>query len=75
MKTNNVINMFAVALILPVLFTSCKKDYVCTCTSTNALGVSSTQSYPLEDQSRPDAVENCENFESDNAWTTRNCNL
>jgi len=75
MKLRNGIKVIAIAFLLPVLFASCKKDFVCTCTSTNALGGTSTQTYPLTNQSRPDAVENCENFENDNSWTTRNCNL
>ncbi len=64
------------AFLLPVLFTSCnKKDFVCTCVSTDALGNESTEKYPLTNQTRGDAIENCENFEKDNAWTTRNCNI
>lgn len=69
------IKIAAFALLLPLLMTSCKKDFTCTCQSTNALGVTSTQSYELNNQTRADAVENCENYEEDNAWTTRNCNL
>ena len=72
---NNGIKIAAFALLLPVIMMSCKKDYTCTCTSTNALGVTSTQTYELNNQTRIDAVDACENFEVDNAWTTRNCNL
>lgn len=69
------IKIAAIALLLPALMMSCKKDYTCTCTSTNALGVTSTQTYELNNQTRIDANDACENFEEDNAWTTRNCNL
>ena len=72
---NNGIKIAAFALLLPVIMMLCKKDYTCTCTSTNALGVTSTQTYELNNQTRIDAVDACENFEADNAWTTRNCNL
>ncbi len=74
MKRNGMM-IAALALLMPVLATSCKKDFTCTCQSTNALGVSSTQTYPLDNQTRVDAVDACENFEADNAWVTRNCNL
>ena len=63
------------AMLTPVLFSSCKKDYVCTCTSTDVTGNSSTQTYPLTDQTRSDALDACEAFETDNFWVTRNCNL
>jgi len=69
------IKIAAFALLLPIVMMSCKKDYTCTCTSTNALGVTSTQTYELNNQTRIDAADACENLETDNAWTTRNCNL
>lgn len=66
----------ALALLAPVVLTSCqKKDFVCTCQSTDALGNTSTETYPLTNQTRGDAIENCENFEADNSWVTRNCNI
>jgi len=65
----------AIALLMPVLFTACKKDYVCTCDSENALGVTSTQKYPLTNQNRLDANEACEKNEEDNAWVKRDCHL
>ncbi len=66
----------AVALLLSILVASCQKnDFTCTCQSTDALGNNSTQMYDLDNQTRADAVENCENFETDNAFVTRNCNL
>lgn len=74
MNFKNLIKAAAFALIIPIAFGSCKKDFVCTCKSTGPLG-ESTETYPLENQSRPDAVENCENFESQGTFTTRNCNL
>jgi hypothetical protein len=73
MKKNGLIS--AIAIMATALLSSCERDYTCTCTSTDALGNTSTQTYDLDDQTRVDAIENCENFEADNAWVTRNCNL
>lgn len=75
MKTANFLKIGLLALALPVLFTSCKKDFVCTCTYTTALGTESTEKYTLENQTRPDAIDNCENFEKNSNWVTSNCNL
>ncbi len=63
------------ALISSLFLMSCERDYTCSCQSTDALGNTSTQTYDLDDQTRVDAIENCENFERDNGWVTRNCNL
>lgn len=75
MKTTNYLKVGLLAIALPVLFTSCKKDFVCSCTYTTVLGTEETKTYPLENQTRPDAVENCENFEKNSSWETANCNL
>lgn len=75
MTTKKLIKTAIIAACLPLAFASCKKDFVCTCKSTNALGGETTETYPLENQTRLDAVENCENYEADNAFVTRNCNL
>lgn len=75
MKANNLIKTFALALILPVLLGSCRKDHVCTCTHTNALGQTTTEKHILENQNSVDAVDACENFEKNNNWVTSNCNL
>ncbi len=65
------LGLFAVA----VLFTACKKDHVCTCKYTNSLGVEGTETHTLKNQTRADAVENCENFERNSSFSTINCNL
>lgn len=75
MTTKRKIMIAMVALMLPVSLISCKKDYTCTCTSTDAIGNESTQVYDLNDQTLRDADDACENFETDNAFVTRNCNL
>lgn len=75
MNIKNLIKGALLVMIVPVAFSSCKKDHVCTCKSTDALGNETTQTYNLENQTRADAVENCENYESDNVFATRNCNL
>ncbi len=73
MKRTGITSIIAMAAI--AFFSSCERDYTCTCKSTDALGNTNTQTYDLKDQTRADAVENCENYETDNAWVTRNCNL
>lgn len=75
MTTKRKLMTIALAAAFPFCLVSCKKDYTCTCKSTNALGVESTQTYQLENQTLRDADDACENFEQDNAWETRNCNL
>lgn len=75
MNYNRVMKTAALLLVIPVVFASCKRDFTCTCKSTNVLGVESTEVYSLENQTRPDAVENCENYERANGFSTRNCNL
>lgn len=75
MTTRKKMMIIATALMLPISLISCKKDYTCTCTSTDALGSESTQVYELENQTLRDADDACENFEEDNAFVTRNCNL
>lgn len=69
------IKIAGLALLLPVVFTSCKRDHVCTCTYTTALGGEKTEKYTLENQTKPDAIDNCENFEKNSTWVTSNCNL
>lgn len=70
------IKIVAATLLFSVLTASCQKnDFTCTCQSTDALGNNSTQTYDLDNQTRADAIENCENFETDNAFVTRTCNL
>lgn len=64
-----------IALLMPVVFASCKKDFTCTCKYTDALGNEATEKYSLDNQTRADAVENCENFERSNALQQYNCNL
>ena len=73
MKHTGIKSIIAIAAIAAL--SSCERDYTCTCQSTDALGNTSTQTYDLKDQTRADAVENCENYEADNIWVTRNCNL
>ena len=59
-------------------FTSCKKDYTCTCT-TSLGGISSTVVHDLPNQRINDATDACDRFESDanntNGPTTTNCHL
>ena len=53
-------------LLGSIAFTSCKKDYVCTCTSSIG-SVSNTVTYQLPDQKRSDAKDACERHENENS--------
>ncbi len=75
MRKYNSLKVLAIAFALPVLFGSCKRDFICTCTYTTAIGGENTEKYTLEDQTRPDAIDNCENYEKNTNWLTSNCNL
>lgn len=58
--------MMVSALMLgTVAFTSCKKDYTCTCTSSLG-GTSTTYTQSLPDQTRADAKDACESYENKN---------
>ncbi|MBL7692715.1 MAG: hypothetical protein JNM41_14075 [Flavipsychrobacter sp.] len=52
------IPMIAVAA-LATMFTSCKKDYSCTCTSSASGSTTSTMKYPLGKQKKKDAESAC----------------
>lgn len=76
MKTRNVLGLAAIAAVFA--FSSCKKDYTCTCTTTVG-NISTTNTYNLKDQRITDATEACDRFEDDlnrqNGPATTNCNL
>ncbi len=75
MKIRTIIKAGLFAVALPIAFTSCKKDHTCTCKYTDALGNEKTDTRTLENQTRADAVENCENFERSYSFANVNCNL
>ncbi len=52
------IPMIAVAA-LATMFTSCKKDYSCTCTTTASGATTATTKYPLGKQKKKDAESAC----------------
>ena len=56
------------------VFSSCKKDYTCTCTTTVG-GVSTSTVHDLTNQTYRDADEACEKFEEDNGVSITNCHL
>ena len=59
------------------VFTSCKKDYTCTCTTTVGT-ISNTKVYDLPNQRFNDATDACDRFESDannGGVGTTNCHL
>lgn len=64
-------------LVTATMFTSCKKDYTCTCTTTVG-SIGSTKAYDLPNQRIHDANEACERYESDannGGIGTTNCHL
>jgi hypothetical protein len=72
-KLSTVLFLLAVTLA----FTSCKKDYTCTCTTT-VLGVSASTTHDLPKQTKGDATEACDRFEKDansSGIGTTNCHL
>ncbi len=63
MKTMKMILMGA-AVITIGTFTSCKKDYTCTCTT--AIGaVSGDVHHDIDNSSWPDAKRSCQNYEDE----------
>ncbi|MBN8671846.1 MAG: hypothetical protein ACK4EY_15385 [Flavipsychrobacter sp.] len=64
----------AALALLAVSFTSCKKDYKCTCTMTVS-GVSQTVSYDLGKQKKSDAESACSAKATSVAGITYTCKL
>jgi len=68
------LSLFALSI---VAFSSCKKDYTCTCT-TSVGSVSNTTTHDLPNQHYSDAKSACDRFESDansGGLGTTNCHL
>ena len=66
-----------IALLCATAFTSCKRDYICKCTTTIAT-VETTVNHDLPNQHPHDAEQACQRFEDDanaSAPGTTNCNL
>jgi hypothetical protein len=66
-----------IILASSIAFTSCKKDYTCTCTK-DIGGISSTTAHDLQNQNLKDATEACDRFETDannGGIGTTNCHL
>ena len=53
-----------------ILFTSCKKDWTCTCTSNGNFA-----SYIIEDQTKSDAKAECDSGDGSAAGITVDCEL
>lgn len=71
------IGLLGLTLVAALSFSSCKKDYSCTCTTTVA-GVSTTKTHDLQNQNYKDADEACDRFEADannGGVGTTNCHL
>jgi len=72
MKHSKIVVLFAV--LCTFAFTSCKKDYTCTCTTT--IGNSSTtKTYDLQNQTLRDADDACERYEGSTAISNTTCHL
>jgi len=60
MKTTKIIA--AIALLGLASFTSCKKDYTCTCTTVVG-GVSADVTHTIDNSNLVDAKKSCQNYE------------
>lgn len=66
--------VFAVAALALLSFASCKKDYICECTTSN--GSSSVVSKEdIKDQTKKDAKTACENKSTTVAGITKVCKI
>ena len=71
------IGLLGLTLVAALSFSSCKKDYTCTCTTTVG-GVSTTKTHDLQNQNYKDSDEACDRFEADannGGIGTTNCHL
>lgn len=66
-----------VVAVVATMFTSCKKDYTCTCTITVSGGSPVTQPYPLGKQTKGDAKDACDKMTTTytTAASTASCKL
>lgn len=60
MKTRNILTV--IALVAVASFTSCKKDYTCTCTTVIG-GVSIDDRHDIDQATYTDAKKSCQNYE------------
>ena len=60
MKTRNII--IAIVLLGAASFTSCKKNYVCTCTTVVGAG-SATETHNVDNATYVDAKNTCNNYQ------------
>jgi hypothetical protein len=68
-----IIFILSVLVILFVL-SSCKKDFVCECSYTDVIGDTGTFSWEIEDRTKKDAGQACEEFDFA-GWTDIMCEL
>ena len=54
-----------IALATSVTFTSCKKNYTCTCDTVQADGSNEKTTHELQKQTNEDAKDFCERYEDD----------
>ena len=66
---NNILYLSAATLIT---LSSCKKDYLCSCTTESSTGDQFSSSTPIFDVRRNEAQETCDQISSD---VGSNCNL
>lgn len=65
-----------VVAVVATMFTSCKKDYTCTCTITSG-GTTTTQALPMNKVSKSDATDACKAAETTytSVASTAKCSL
>lgn len=71
------IGLLGLSLVAALSFSSCKKDYTCTCTTTVG-SVSTTKTHDLSNQTIRDAEDACDRFEANannGGIGTTNCHL
>jgi len=65
--------IISVTLISAMLFSSCKKDHVCSCTY-KTLGINQTYEWTIKDATRKEAKAECEGYVS-TGWTEHKCEI
>lgn len=74
MKNMKILSVFAIALFMMILLSSCKRDWKCTCVT--KIGDSETEiSGTISDKTMKDAKEQCHQGNAESPLLTRKCRL
>lgn len=68
------LTIFAFAVLMVWLASSCKKDHTCECTYKDVIGAPGTFVWEIEEAKKKDAEEACTNYTTA-GWTEINCVL